>query len=110
MKPTTFAPQLPLPLIRIVRTPVVPFPRQVENTPISAGVLHRHLIPLAEEFGAHLQLCFTRDTREVLLHTLLTQMKAAKQRKHNARCSTTWSKARELGRWPGSFRNGRPSN
>ena len=79
-----------LPLIRIVRTPVVPFPRQVENAPISAGVLNRHLIPLAEEFGAHMPLCFTRDTREGLLHTLLTQMKAAKQRKHNARCSTTW--------------------
>ena len=106
MKPTTFAPQLPLqsrsgspvldivvpfttrpltraaltaagrlsaellPLIRIVRTQVVPFPLQVENAPVSAAVLHRQLIPLAEEFGAHLQLCFTRDAREGLLHTL----------------------------------------
>src|ERR1019366_1222820 len=106
MKPTIFAPQLPLqtrsgspvldivvpfttrpltraaltaagrlsaellPLIRIVRTQVVPFPLQVENAPVSAAVLHRQLIPLAEEFGAHLQLCFTRDAREGLLHTL----------------------------------------
>ena len=59
-----------LPLIRIVRTQIVPFPLQLDATPVSTAVLRQQLVPLAEEFGAHLQICFTRDTREGLLHTL----------------------------------------
>jgi hypothetical protein len=58
------------PLIRMVRTQVVPFPLQLESAPISASVLRQQFVPLAEEFGAHLQICFTRDRREGLLHTL----------------------------------------
>jgi hypothetical protein len=59
-----------LPLIRMVRTQVVPFPLQLEAAPVSVDVLRRQLAPLAEEFGARLQVCFTRDTREGLLHVL----------------------------------------
>lgn len=59
-----------VPLIRMVRTQVVPFPLQLDAAPVSASVLRRQLVPLAREFGAHLQLCFTRDSREGLLHTL----------------------------------------
>ena len=59
-----------LPLIRMVRTQIVPFPLQLEAAPVSTTVLRRQLVPLAEEFGAHLQICFTRDNREGLLHTL----------------------------------------
>ncbi len=59
-----------LPLIRMVRTQVVPFPLQLEAAPVSTAVLRHQLVPLAEQFGAHLQICFTRDTREGLLHTL----------------------------------------
>ena len=33
-------------------------------------VLRRQLAPLAEEFGAQLHVCFTRDTREGLRHVL----------------------------------------
>ena len=57
-----------LPLIRMVRTQVVPFPLQLEAAPISAAVLRRQYAPLADEFGAHLQICFTRDPREGLQH------------------------------------------
>jgi hypothetical protein len=59
-----------LPLIRIVRTQIVPFPLPLEDAPVSTEVLRRQLVPLAEEFGAHPQICFTRDNREGLLHTL----------------------------------------
>jgi hypothetical protein len=59
-----------LPLIRMVRTQVVPFPLQLEAAPISLAVLRRQFAPLAEEFGAHLEFCYTRDTREGLLHVL----------------------------------------
>lgn len=59
-----------LPLIRMVRTQIVPFPLQLEAAPVSTAVLRQQLVPLAEEFGAHLQICFTRDNREGLLHTL----------------------------------------
>src|SRR5580700_36900 len=59
-----------LPLIRMVRTQVIPFPLQLEAAPVSTAVLRQQFVPLAEEFGAHLQLCFTRDTREGLLYTL----------------------------------------
>ncbi len=59
-----------LPLIRIVRIQVVPFPLQLEAAPISMDVLRRQLAPLAEEFGARLQVCFTRDTHEGLRHVL----------------------------------------
>jgi hypothetical protein len=59
-----------LPLIRMVRTQIVPFPLQLEAAPVSVAVLRQQLVPLAEEFGAHLQVCFTRDQREGLLHTL----------------------------------------
>jgi hypothetical protein len=58
------------PLIRMVRTQIVPFPLQLESAPVSTAVLRRQFVPLAEEFGAHLQICFTRDNREGLLHTL----------------------------------------
>jgi hypothetical protein len=58
------------PLIRMVRIQVVPFPLQLEAAPVSTVVLREQFAPLAEEFGAHLQICFTRDTREGLLHTL----------------------------------------
>ena len=58
------------PLIRMVRTQVVPFPLQLEAAPVSTAVLRQQFVPLAEEFHAHLQICFTRDTREGLLHTL----------------------------------------
>src|SRR5580704_17526296 len=58
------------PLVRMVRTQVVPFPLQLESAPVSTAVLRQQFVPLAEEFGAHLQICFTRDTREGLLHTL----------------------------------------
>jgi hypothetical protein len=59
-----------LPLIRMVRTQVVPFPLQLEAAPVSTAVLRQQFVPLAEEFGAHLHICFTRDPREGLLHTL----------------------------------------
>jgi hypothetical protein len=58
------------PLIRMVRTQIVPFPLQLESAPVSTAVLRQQFVPLAEEFGAHLQICFTRDQREGLLHTL----------------------------------------
>lgn len=58
------------PLIRMVRTQVVPFPLQLESAPFSTTVLKQQFVPLAEEFGAHLQICFTRDAREGLLQTL----------------------------------------
>jgi hypothetical protein len=58
------------PLIRMVHTQVVPFPLQLDDAPISTAVLRRQLAPLAEEFGAHLQICFTRDAGEGLLHVL----------------------------------------
>jgi len=58
------------PLIRMVRTQVVPFPLQLESAPVSTAVLRQQFVPLAEEFGAHLQICFTRDSREGILHTL----------------------------------------
>lgn len=61
-----------LPLIRMVRTQVVPFPLQLESAPVSTAVLRQQFVPLAEEFGAHLQICFARDTREGLMHTLAT--------------------------------------
>jgi hypothetical protein len=57
-----------LPLIRMVRTQVVPFPLQMETPPVSSAALRRELVPLAEEFRAHLQICFARDEREGLLH------------------------------------------
>jgi len=59
-----------LPLIRMVRTQVVPFPLQLESASVSTKVLRRHFAPLAEEFGAHLEICLTRDNREGLLHAL----------------------------------------
>jgi len=59
-----------LPLMRMVRTQVVPFPLQLEAAPVSTAVLRQQFVPLAEEFGAHLQICFTRDPREGLLYTL----------------------------------------
>ena len=59
-----------LPLIRMVRTQVVPFPLQVEAAPISAKVLSGQLVPLAAEFGAQVQICYARDEREGLLHNL----------------------------------------
>jgi hypothetical protein len=58
------------PLIRMVRIQVVPFPLQLESAPVSTLVLRQQFAPLAEEFGAHLQICFSRDTREGLLYTL----------------------------------------
>src|SRR5271166_3571034 len=58
------------PLIRMVRTQIVPFPLQLESAPVSTAVLRQQFVPLAEEFGAHLHICFTRDNREGLLHTL----------------------------------------
>jgi hypothetical protein len=61
-----------LPLVRMVRTQVVPFPLQLEAAPVSAAVLRHHLLPLAEEFGVHLEICFTRDSREGLLQRLST--------------------------------------
>jgi hypothetical protein len=54
----------------MVRTQIVPFPLQLEAAPISVAVLRQQLAPLAEEFGAQLQVCFTRDTREGLRHVL----------------------------------------
>ena len=59
-----------LPLLRMVHTQIVPFPLQLEAAPISASILREQLTPLAEEYGAHLQVCFTRDTREGLQHVL----------------------------------------
>jgi len=59
-----------LPLIRLVRTQIVPFPLQLEAAPISSTVLRQHLMPLAEEFGAHVQVCFARDHRDSLRHVL----------------------------------------
>ena len=59
-----------LPLIRMVHPYVVPFPLDLEAAPISGTILRKQFVPLAEEFGAHLQLCFTRDPREGLLHAL----------------------------------------
>ena len=59
-----------LPLIRMVHAYVVPFPLDLEAAPISGTILRRQFVPLAEEFGALLQRCFTRDRREGLLHAL----------------------------------------
>ncbi len=58
------------PLIRMVRIQLVPFPLQLDCAPVSTAVLRQQFAPLAEEFGAHLQICLTRDTREGLLYTL----------------------------------------
>jgi len=84
-----------LPLIRMVRTQVVPFPLQLEAAPVSTAVLREQLVPLAEEFGVPLQICFTRDSRDGLLHTLAKDsvvVIAARRR---------WWKSREerLGIW-----------
>lgn len=59
-----------LPLIRMVRTQIVPFPLQLEAAPVSTAVLRQQLEPLAREFGAHLEICFTRDPHDGLLHIL----------------------------------------
>ena len=58
------------PLVRLVRTQIVPFPLQLDSTPVPAQVIRQQLAPLAEEFGADLQICFTRDTREGLKYVL----------------------------------------
>lgn len=58
------------PLVRVVKVQVVPFPLQLEATPVSATVLRRNLAPVADQFGAYLQICFTRDSKEGLLQTL----------------------------------------
>ena len=58
------------PVIRMVRTQVVPFPLDLESAPVSVGVLRQQFVPLAEEFGAHLQICFAREPRAGLLHTI----------------------------------------
>jgi hypothetical protein len=83
-----------LPLIRMVRIQVVPFPLQMEAAPVSADVLHRDLTPLAAEFGAHLQICFARDEEAGLLHYLAKNsvvVIAARRR-----CwRTRWWKSRE---------------
>jgi len=59
-----------LPLIRMVHTQIVPFPLQLESAPISPSVIRQQFTPLAEEFGAHLQICLARDVRESLRHIL----------------------------------------
>lgn len=58
------------PLIRMVRTQTVPFPLQLDAAPVSSDVLRRQLTPLAEEYGADLQICFARDSFEGLLYVL----------------------------------------
>ncbi len=77
------------PLIRMVRTQVVPFPLQLDSAPVSTAVLRRQFVPLAEEFGAHLQICFTRNTREGLLHTLSKESLVVIAARHH------WWKSRE---------------
>ena len=57
-----------LPLIRMVRTQVVPFPLQLDSAPVSTAVLRKELVPLAGEFGAQVQFLFARDSRKGLLH------------------------------------------
>jgi hypothetical protein len=42
----------------------------LEAAPVSPVVLRRQLMPLAEEFGARLEICFTRDSRDGLLQIL----------------------------------------
>jgi hypothetical protein len=88
-----------LPLVRMVRTQVVPFPLQLEAAPVSTAVLRQQLMPLAEEFGAHIEICFTRDSREGLLQLLSTNsviLLAARRR-----VWTPWWKSREerLANW-----------
>jgi hypothetical protein len=59
-----------LPLIRVVRAQVVPFPLELEAAPVSTAILRQQFAPLAGEFGAHLEICFSRDARQGLLHLL----------------------------------------
>lgn len=73
----------------MVRTQVVPFPLQLDSAPVSTAVLRRQFVPLAEEFGAHLQICFTRNTREGLLHTLSKESLVVIAARHH------WWKSRE---------------
>ena len=139
MKPTTFAPQLPLqtrsaspvldivvpfttrllpraaltaagrlsaellPLIRIVRTQVVPFPLQVENAPISAGVLHGQLIPRAEEFGAPAVVLHPRYAVRPGSFPAFSDEDGETKEAQRA-LFNKFGEVRELSRWPGSFR------
>jgi hypothetical protein len=58
------------PLIRMVRTQAVPFPLPLEAAPVSADFLREQFTPLVTEFGAHLEICFARDTWEGLAQLL----------------------------------------
>ncbi len=49
------------PMVRMVRTQVVPFPLQLDSTPVSAASLRRQTIGLAREFQANLEICFARE-------------------------------------------------
>jgi hypothetical protein len=59
-----------LPLIRMACIQVVPFPLELEAAPGSAPALRDQYALLAEEFGAHVQICLARGQREGLLHVL----------------------------------------
>jgi hypothetical protein len=58
------------PMIRMVRILVVPYPLQLEASPVSAGVLRQQLAPLAAEFRAHVQICCARDSRDGLRYSI----------------------------------------
>ena len=58
------------PMIRMVRILVVPYPLQLEASPISPAVLRQQLAPLAAEYKAHVQICCARDSRDGLLYSV----------------------------------------
>jgi hypothetical protein len=57
-------------LIRLVRIEEVPFPLPVESPDVSAGFLQDLLVPIAEQYGAHVQICFARSFSDGLGHVL----------------------------------------
>jgi len=58
------------PSLRLVQVLLVPYPLALHEGPVSAATRTRQLMPLAKQFGAHVQLCYSRDLREGLLHLL----------------------------------------
>ena len=62
-----------LPLIRMVHAHVVAFPLELEAAPISVATLRNQFSGLADGFGAHVQVCFSRDRNEGLLYLLSPQ-------------------------------------
>jgi hypothetical protein len=57
-------------LIRLVRIEDVPYPLPLDLPRISAEFLQNGMVPLASRHGAHVQICFARNTFEGMLYLL----------------------------------------